>query len=424
MSEGGTVGASSSTPIEDGEDMAIYKKMACKVVTFQMIYEEQDLKSEKTVNFKPEMAHQIFGESESIFGYKELAIMISLIHNSCRCYLDIKSAGKINKTGIKPDDIVKSLDSWLPSDYTRNYNEFLKWIKNEQHDQMYGKVINSFKCRGKANGIANGTTTYKITENDMSDNDFKEFHSRFETYIIWFIDAANYIDLDDERWLIYYVYEEKKHPVKDIFYRTPVAFCTIYKFYAYPNKIRPRISQIFVLPSHQRQGIGTNLYATISKRLRVDEEVVDIAVEEPTSDFQKIRDLEDCGVIHKALLKDNINYFITSPKVIFQLGQKNKIGKRQMQRVYDILGLYYASQKGQVHHKKFLENIKNRISENNERESRPGKRFCNIASLVMKADSSVKEAIDAEFERYCSKLQSSVEYLRDKLDAWLQMNNE
>ncbi|XP_066149302.1 histone acetyltransferase type B catalytic subunit-like isoform X1 [Euwallacea fornicatus] len=420
----GTAGASGNTQVKNRGYMATYKKSVCKVVTFKIIYEEHDLESENAVSFKPEMSHQIFGDSESIFGYKQLAITINMLHNSCLCYLDLKSGGKINKAGMKPDDIVATLDAWLPSDTTRSCDEFVEWIKNEQHDQMYGDVIGSFKCKVNTSETSNSTITYKITENDMHNDDFKDFHARFETYIIWFIDAANYIDMGDPKWVIFYVYEEGKHQIKNISCRTPVAFCTVYKFYAYPNKYRPRISQIFVLPSHQRQGIGTNLYATISKKFRLDEEVVDIAVEEPTSDFQKIRDLEDCGVMHKTLLKQNINYFTTSSKKIFQLGHKNKIGKKQMQRVYDILGLYYASQKGYAHHKRIVANIKTRTKDHSDRECQPGKRFCKIGPSKAHPDVMLREVVDVEFERYYSGLAPSLEYLKVKMDDWLQKNSE
>lgn len=57
---------------------------------------------------------------------------------------------------------------------------------------------------------------------------------------------------------------------------SPVGFCTIYKFYAYPDKIRPRISQFFILPTHQRRGLGTKLYENVINYLREQPEVVDI----------------------------------------------------------------------------------------------------------------------------------------------------
>lgn len=39
----------------------------------------------------------------------------------------------------------------------------------------------------------------------MDEDDFKEFHKRYQTLIIWFIDAANFIDLEDPRWEIMYL---------------------------------------------------------------------------------------------------------------------------------------------------------------------------------------------------------------------------
>lgn len=71
-------------------------------------------------------------------------------------------------------------------------------------------------------------------------------------------------------------YEEFEHPVKKKVYRSPVGFCTVYRFFAFPNKFRARISQFFVLPSHQKRGIGSTLYEVVAKALRDMEDVVDI----------------------------------------------------------------------------------------------------------------------------------------------------
>lgn len=46
---------------------------------------------------------------------------------------------------------------------------------------------------------------YKICLCDLQDDHFKEYHKRFETLIVWFIDAANFIDTEDERWMIFYM---------------------------------------------------------------------------------------------------------------------------------------------------------------------------------------------------------------------------
>lgn len=38
-----------------------------------------------------------------------------------------------------------------------------------------------------------------------------------------------------------------------------VGYSTIYKYYAYPNNTRARLSQILILPPFQRLGIGTKM---------------------------------------------------------------------------------------------------------------------------------------------------------------------
>lgn len=73
-----------------------------------------------------------------------------------------------------------------------------------------------------------------------------------------------------------YRYEEFVNSEDNLQYVSPIGFCSVYKFFAYPDKVRPRISQFFVLPTHQRKGIGSKLYHTVVKYLRNMPEAVDI----------------------------------------------------------------------------------------------------------------------------------------------------
>ena len=53
----------------------------------------EDMENEKLV-FQPEMVHQIYGDNENIFGYKDLKVEYSFIYSSNneieRIYLDIR----------------------------------------------------------------------------------------------------------------------------------------------------------------------------------------------------------------------------------------------------------------------------------------------------------------------------------------------
>jgi histone acetyltransferase 1 len=71
---------------------------------------------------------------------------------------------------------------------------------------------------------------------------------------LWFIDAASFIDVDDENWEYFFVFKKKKHNGQ-IMYGI-VGYATVYKYYAFPDMKRPRISQFLILPPFQRQGHG------------------------------------------------------------------------------------------------------------------------------------------------------------------------
>nr|CAD7413658.1 unnamed protein product [Timema poppensis] len=55
-----------------------------------------------------------------------------------------------------------------------------------------------------------------------------------------------------------------------------VGYMTVYQYYAYPKNIRPRISQMLVLPPYQRRGLGEKLLSTMYQHYINDNRVVDI----------------------------------------------------------------------------------------------------------------------------------------------------
>lgn len=91
-----------------------------------------------------------------------------------------------------------------------------------------------------------------------------------------------------------------------------VGYTTIYLYYAYPQNIRPRISQMLVLPPFQRLGIGSkfiqvkkNLFGHLIALIMLhylqvvyniyqgDPKVLDITVEDPSDEFRRIRNVVD-----------------------------------------------------------------------------------------------------------------------------------
>ena len=68
-------------------------KLVVKYYGFRFVGSAEDMENEKLV-FQPEMVHQIYGDNENIFGYKDLKVEYSFIYSSNneieRIYLDIR----------------------------------------------------------------------------------------------------------------------------------------------------------------------------------------------------------------------------------------------------------------------------------------------------------------------------------------------
>ena len=61
-----------------------------------------------------------------------------------------------------------------------------------------------------------------------------------------------------------------------------------------------RISQFIVLPSYQRLGIGSTLLENLYNFYLTDKKCTEITVEDPSDDFQQMKDALDIKMIWKA----------------------------------------------------------------------------------------------------------------------------
>lgn len=75
--------------------------------------------------------------------------------------------------------------------------------------------------------------------------------------------------------LINFRYELFKNENGDNCYAA-VGYSTIYEYYAYPDKIRPRISQMLILPPFQRKGLCAKLLNSVYKHYNSNSDVIDI----------------------------------------------------------------------------------------------------------------------------------------------------
>ncbi|UJR20315.1 hypothetical protein I4U23_023446 [Adineta vaga] len=346
--------------------LRVYDCSANEVISFKFIRSEKDLENEE-IDFAPEFTHQIFGENERIFGYKDLNIDVYCLSSSLNFYLNIEYDEKINPKKyqqFKADDIVKALNEWLPPSTTTNLDQFLSKLKNENEYSTFGEEILSYELKGEK------STSYsinRVNQNFCDDQKFVEWYTRLETYLVFFIDAASRIDKDDSNWIIYLLYQKYQNDNGQTCY-APIGYITVYLYYAYPDKQRPRISQVLILPPYQRKGHGRRLLTAIYNDLRKDSRVQDITAEDPSDEFVALRDLVSLELCHKYLpdlfSKESILKTSRLTKEMIEKAQDVcKLTKQETRRVHEMCLLQSVNKNDEEQMKRFRVIVKQRLFE-------------------------------------------------------------
>lgn len=155
------------------------------------------------INFSPEYAHQVFGENESIFGYKDLKVRIYYTAGPLNIYLGCKYSVRVDEhdgSGIKADDVTGKISQLLTSGcYFTSIDEFCSRLNKDESFVPFGEMVDALTVDGK-DGKERHFEFYNCDANTPG---FVSFHARLQTFVMWFVDAASYLDLDDPQWMFY-----------------------------------------------------------------------------------------------------------------------------------------------------------------------------------------------------------------------------
>ncbi|XP_063697333.1 histone acetyltransferase type B catalytic subunit [Culicoides brevitarsis] len=336
---------------------------ALEVVEFKLLRDGQAI--EDAESFHPDMAHQIFGEKENIFGYKDLKIQLFYAAGPFDVCLQQSYSKKIDDLkldGMKADEIEAPIAELMPGGCIfTNLEEFKTQIakKTAEFKPMGDKVMDFTLKNDSPGGPA--PREFVIHRCTLETPGFVKFHAKLESIIFWFVDAASHI-VHDHQWDFFLVFEKYKNPKGEERFAT-VGFTSVYKFYSYPEKIRPRISQMMILPPFQRLGIGSKLIESLYSYYGAEENVTDITVEEPSDIFQNMRSAVD------AKLCKNLASFAPeklkqglSKEMLEEAKAKYKINPKQCRVVYEILRLGATDRSNPQEYKEYRLEIKKRLN--------------------------------------------------------------
>lgn len=302
---------------------------------------------------------------------------------------------------LKADDIRKPIEDLLPGGcYFTNLEEFLRVLdKRNGEFRPLGEKQLSFNVK-----VEDGEArTFEVYVCNMNTPNFLKYHAKFESFLFWFIDAASRVQ-HDPQWEYFVVFEKYKTIDGQERYAS-VGYCSVYQCYSYPENIRPRISQMIVLPPFQRLGVGSKIIEAIYGFYAPKPEVKDITVEEPSAVFQHMRSAVDAKLCRNlpAFESEKLKFGL-SKEMLQEAKEKYKINPKQCRIVYEILRLAVTNRDDQDEYRLYRLEVKKRLNMSRHKEKRDleraAKRGFNVtaAMAVLPTNEERMELLQLEYK--------------------------
>ena len=312
-----------------------------------MVYPFPRNRSPKTVfssSFSPAFTYAIFGEDETIFGYKGLEVKLHFRANDALPLLASSYDKKYQAAdGEQALDISRHLEGVIPSSMTlgsRPYAIPCLTVADamRDHDEPAsdhlpdatapiwvppGENISSFECSNRQ---------FEVWRATLADARAVKLFGHIQILVPLFIDGGTMQDLNDhesvmERWSLYLLYDKTTVPgMESLCPYKLVGFATSFRFFTDPTQrllaatglsvdhrlmldpntmavlnptnpldhpSRERISQFVILPPYQGLSYGSRFYTALYAHIHKQPSVYEITVEEPSQAFDDMRELCD-----------------------------------------------------------------------------------------------------------------------------------
>ncbi|CAI4053638.1 histone acetyltransferase catalytic subunit HAT1 SKDI_16G2660 [Saccharomyces kudriavzevii IFO 1802] len=306
---------------------------------------------ENAIQFPPLFTYPIYGESEKIYGYKDLVIHLAFDSIAFKPYVNVKYSAKLEDNDVI--NVEEKLLSFLPKNDVIVKDE-AKWVDSFMEEQKNHSLPDGFKTISE---YSLGGEEFVVYKANLIDNYARMMHHRVQIFSLLFIEAANYIDEDDSNWDIFWLLNKKTKQL--------IGFVTTYKYWHYlgakpfdentDKKFRAKISQFLVFPPYQNKGHGSCFYDAIVQFWLKDESITEITVEDPNEAFDDLRDRNDLQRLRKMGFDATLRKHSELPDEFLESSRKSfKLEERQFKRLLEMLLLLNHSPSFELEVKKRL----------------------------------------------------------------------
>lgn len=264
--------------------------------------------------------------------------------------------------------------------------------------------------------------TYLCTQDTPN---FLSYHAKIESFVFWFVDAASKID-HDAFWRFFCVFERFQNSKNEIRWAS-VGYCSVYQYYAHPDKIRLRISQTIVLPPFQKLGVGTYLIESIYKHFRTPN-VADITVEDPSEDFTRIRSTIEVNFYFSHKVSVLINLILQvkmckelpsfssdlvklgcSSKMLKDAKDELKIFPKQTRIIYEIIRLAHTNKSNAEEYRSYRVDVKKRMNMTYLRQKRDLEKVLK-KGVKVDADKMMMPTVQERMEQLADEYKATEAY--------------
>ncbi|KAK9478579.1 acyl-CoA N-acyltransferase [Lipomyces japonicus] len=366
--------------------------------------------------FKAQFTYSIFGDSETLYGYKDLKIQLDFGATNLIPYLNVSYTEKLKDVA----DIATIIEDNKNKNVTEAADEEWEDVEDEINDEQKNEPAQSknetpnnddpytilkkylsqdvFTDQSKWTDALQAAETsfnpggdlvdsfsqyganYEVWRGSLTDAAVKELVSRAEIFVLLFIDGGSYIDLADDRWQVYTLFEKTESQYNF------VGFSTVYSYFWYKSAEihdsvlslqdsaefdvyqRKRISQFLILPPYQGRKLGTRLYNSLMNEFYNNPLVKEVTVEDPNVAFDDMRDRADLERLDNLGIFDDpgFNSLPLQKEFLSRYQAKTKIVPRQFQRVVEMALLRKISKKNARAYKNYRLMVKQRIFKQNK----------------------------------------------------------